>query len=84
MTRYKQHTDGEGEDGWTDWIQPHHAKYKMRCCDCDLVHVMQLRVVRDGDDPRTCDIEDEVPGLVVFRVRRDQRATAASRRKRKK
>lgn len=54
------------ESGWTDWIQPVMDGYKLRCCDCDLVHRMDFRV--EGD-------------RVQFRVLRDNRATAASRRK---
>jgi hypothetical protein len=51
-----------------EWVQPVRRGYKMRCCDCDLVHRMDFRIVN---------------GRVQFRVFRDQRATAACRRKRK-
>lgn len=54
------------EDGWTEWVQPIRRGYKMRCCDCRLVHEMQFRV-KDG--------------RAQFRARRHERATAASRRK---
>jgi hypothetical protein len=57
-----------GEGGWTAWIWPVHDGYRLRCCDCELVHVLQFRV-DDGD--------------VGMRVQRDNRATAASRRQRK-
>lgn len=57
------------DDGWTDWQNPIQQGYRMKCCDCGLVHVFDFRV------------DDE--GLVQFRVSRDNRATAASRRKRK-
>jgi hypothetical protein len=51
-----------------EWMQPKQRGFKMRCCDCRLVHVMDFRIVN---------------GKVQFRPRRDERATAASRRKAK-
>jgi hypothetical protein len=59
-----------GEDGWTRWIWPIHDGYRFRCCDCELVHVMQFRVDEAGD--------------IGFRIQRDNRATAASRRRKKR
>jgi hypothetical protein len=56
--RYQQHGD--------EWIMPKRRGYKMRCCDCRLVHTMDFRI-KDG--------------RVQFKPRRDERATAASRRK---
>ena len=62
------------EDGWTDWIRPVVIGYKMRCCDCDLVHDVEFKVTsnrpaRKGEEAK-----------VYLRVRRNMRATAASRR----
>lgn len=52
-----------------EWEQPVHQDYKFRCCDCGLVHRMDFRVVnQDGES------------AVEFRLRRDNRATAANRR----
>lgn len=48
-----------------EWQQPVRRDYKMRCCDCGLVHRMDFRILR---------------GRVQFRARRDNRATAAGRR----
>ncbi len=48
-----------------EWVQPVRHGYKMACCDCGLVHDMDFRVIR---------------GRVQFRVRRNNRATAAKRR----
>ena len=53
------------DDGWTRWVRPVIQGYRMSCCDCGLVHVMDFRV-RDG-----------VP---EFRARRDGRATGQTRR----
>ena len=49
-----------------EWMQPKRG-YKMACCDCGLVHRVEFRVVK---------------GRVQFRAWRDNRATAARRRKR--
>lgn len=57
-TRYQQAYDG-------DWIQPVPEGYKMACCSCGLVHVVDFRVVK---------------GRVQFRPRVDRRATAMKRR----
>ena len=46
-------------------VQPIRRGYKLRCCDCGLVHKMDFRV----ENRR-----------VQFRVFRDNRATAAIRR----
>ncbi len=52
-----------------EWVQPVRKGYKMSCCDCGLVHVMEFRVVR---------------GRIQFRAWRDNRATGQIRRKRKR
>jgi len=52
-----------------EWVQPIRHGYRMRCCDCGLVHRLQFRI--EGD-------------RVQFRAWRDNRATAAIRRKRRK
>lgn len=50
------------------WVSPQRKGYKFRCCDCYLVHTIDFR------------IKDHV---IQFRVERDDRATAASRRGRR-
>jgi hypothetical protein len=49
------------------WIQPIRRGYKMSCCDCGLVHVMDFRIAS---------------GHVQFRPARDNRATGQVRRQR--
>jgi hypothetical protein len=68
MTRYR--VMYAGEDGWCDWIHPLPG-YKMACCDCGLVHDMEFDYIKK--DKR-----------IVFRARRNARATAAARRKHRK
>lgn len=60
--KYRKTTEGE-------WLEPTPQRgYKMACCDCGLVHVVNFRIRA---------------GKVQFQVFRDARATAAKRRKRK-
>jgi len=75
MTKYP--TMLPREDGWSGWQRPLHGhgdrNYRMACCDCCLIHEMQFRVKRREDGRLD----------VVFRVRRNNRATAALRRHRR-
>ncbi len=41
MGRYKQIYAGE-------WVRPVMKKYRMKCCDCGLVHLVDFRVIRWG------------------------------------
>jgi hypothetical protein len=59
--RYAPVQDGE-------WVKPRTRDYKIKCCDCGLVHKMQFKVAG---------------GRVVFRAWRDPRATAVARRGKK-
>lgn len=34
------------EDGWCEWTHPVEPYY-MQCCDCDLIHEMQFRIVKE-------------------------------------
>lgn len=61
--KYKQQFDG-------DLVTPKMRGYKMKCCDCSLVHVLDFFVKHHGKGHK-----------VQFRVRQDRRATAACRRK---
>ncbi len=49
-----------------EWVQPIENGYKMACCDCGLVHTMNFRVHK---------------GRAQFQVFRNNRSTAAMRRK---
>ena len=50
--------------GANEWVQPVRRGYRMRCCDCGLVHTMNFRI-RDG--------------RVQLQADRDVRATASVR-----
>ena len=56
--RYENPSEGE-------WIQPIEIGYKLRCCDCGLVHNIDFRVKNKR---------------VQFRAFRNNRATAQIRR----
>ena len=69
MARYKQPEAGE-------WVQPTPEGYKFACCDCGLVHRLDFRVVRLPRVPHEYRVQ--------FRAFRDNRATAAVRREKRK
>ncbi len=64
--KYDQVNDG-------DWITPIMRGYRMKCCDCGLVHRIDFKVKRHGRGHS-----------VSIRVTRLERATAAARRKKMK
>jgi len=57
----------EIEDG--EWVAVPARGHKNACCDCDLVHLIDYRIV---------------DGQLEIRVKRDMRSTAALRRHRRK
>lgn len=56
-----------GKEG--EIIQPVMKGYRMRCCDCKVVHVIDFFVVKCGRGHK-----------VRFKISRDARSTAASRK----
>ena len=57
-----------------DWIQPRRRGYRLRCCDCGLVHIIRFALISYAAGKRH---------KIIFQAHRDNRATAAIRRKRK-
>lgn len=57
-----------GEDGWSDWVQPTMARYRMQCCDCGLVHEMQFGVLKRGSDLPGGSWEGEQMDAQIYRV----------------
>jgi hypothetical protein len=53
-----------------DWVQPVRRGYRMACCDCGLVHVVNFRLVKRGRG-----------NVIQLQAFRHNRATAAARRK---
>ncbi|HET7156086.1 MAG TPA: hypothetical protein VFI87_12040 [Hyphomicrobiaceae bacterium] len=63
MARYAQ--PGAGE-----WVQPVRRGYKLACCDCGLVHVLDFKLVKYGGGKHK----------IRFRGWRNDRSTALTRR----
>lgn len=63
--KYQAVKDGE-------WVEPIMNGYKIACCDCSLVHRIDLKVIKSGRGH-----------AVQYRAFRDNRSTAAMRRKSK-
>jgi hypothetical protein len=49
-----------------EWTRPRMRNFREQCCDCGLIHRLDFRIVE---------------GWIEFRTRRDDRATAAARRR---
>lgn len=57
-------------DGWSEWIHPLPG-YLMGCCDCGLVHEMQVAIGRDNDEGAALNEGEERAGaVVIFRMHR--------------
>jgi hypothetical protein len=84
MPRFKKEV--ELENGWSRWVPPIMRGYRMACCDCGLVHDMEFAVVkvqrvrRDGRWSHGRPLNPK-KYRVLFRARRNNRSTAALRRK---
>jgi hypothetical protein len=76
----------QGDDGWSDWLHIRPV-YRMRCCDCDLVHNIEIKAhkkSRSKAAPGYVTFGKEVRGLAfALRASRNNRATAQCRRARK-
>lgn len=61
-------------DGWSEWQSPIMDDYRMKCCDCGLVHKVEFRVVKiiaRGDDGTwDADLEANPDYRVQMRMRR--------------
>lgn len=73
------------DTGWSDLILPVMKGYRMACCDCGLVHDLDFEVFRiTGQDVSgvflVAPMSDE-EAQVAFRARRNNRSTAAKRRR---
>jgi hypothetical protein len=59
-----------------EWTRPRMRNFREQCCDCGLIHRLDFRIVDGRTGARA-----RLRGLQVeFRIRRDDRATAAARR----
>lgn len=89
MPRFKKVKVADPRTGWSEWEFPVMEGYRMGCCDCGLVHDMEFRVVKvmkvDGEIKhlKATPMANGKELRVEFRARRNERSTAAMRRKRK-
>lgn len=71
-----------------EWVHPCMKGYKLVCCDCGLVHILDFGVFTKGKKLKNGSYivdNDNVKGhFAKFRVFRDNRATAAHRREKAK
>lgn len=58
-----------------EWQMPVMNGYKMACCDCGLVHILDFKVIDENDH------EKEIDNVrVLFKADRNNRSTAQIRR----
>jgi len=61
----------EVEDGWCDWVCPKPRGYLMQCCDCELIHEVDFRVVRyESEDSEVYAVVDDPNLQAQMRLRR--------------
>jgi hypothetical protein len=61
----------EVEDGWCDWVCPKPMGYLMQCCDCELIHEVDFRVVRyESEDSEVYAVVDDPNLQAQMRLRR--------------
>ena len=59
------------EDGWCDWVCPKPQGYLMQCCDCELIHEVDFRVVRyESEDSEVYEVVDDHNLEAQMRLRR--------------
>jgi len=58
------------DDGWSEWIHPLPG-YLMQCCDCGLIHEMQVAIGQDNGEGAALNEGERRNGrVVIFRMRR--------------
>jgi transcription elongation factor Elf1 len=61
----------EVEDGWCNWVCPKPRGYLMQCCDCELIHEVDFRVVRyESEDSEVYEVVDDPNLQAQMRLRR--------------
>lgn len=84
----KYPTQVEGKNGWSDWIAPIMRGYGMACCDCGLVHDIQFRAIEVVKNRKRRTFEyvelSASKYRIIFRAKRNTRATGQIRRRKKK
>ena len=61
----------EVENGWCDWVCPKPQGYLMQCCDCELIHEVDFRVVQYEPKPsEVYEVVDDPNLQAQMRLRR--------------
>ena len=61
----------EVEDGWCNWVCPKPQGYLMQCCDCELIHEVDFRVVRyQSEDSEVYEVVDDPNLQAQMRLKR--------------
>ena len=59
------------EDGWCDWVCPKPQGYLMQCCDCELIHEVDFRVVKyESKDSEVYEVVDDRNLQAQMRMKR--------------
>ena len=59
------------EDGWSDWVCPKPHGYLMQCCDCELIHEVDFRVVKyESEDSEVYEVVDDPNLQAQMRMKR--------------
>ena len=62
-------------DGWTEWLHPqpdtNAEGFRMQCCDCGLVHVVQFAIVPSVADTTIFNEGETADRVVIVRMRRE-------------
>lgn len=59
------------EDGWSDWVCPKPQGYLMQCCDCELIHEVDFRVVKyESKDSEVYEVVDDLNLQAQMRMKR--------------
>lgn len=59
------------EDGWCDWVCPKPTGYLMQCCDCELIHEVDFRVVKyESKDSEVYEVVDDPNLQAQMRMKR--------------
>ena len=59
------------EDGWSNWVCPRPQGYLMQCCDCELIHEVDFRVVRyESESSEVYEVVDDPNLQAQMRMKR--------------
>ena len=51
-----------------EWVTPVHENYEMQCCDCDLTHRMDFRVLKWEEDGYVVQDDEYIVQFRAYRL----------------